>query len=61
MKIIVQAIKPPIPVNWWDYRACIEGQEQNSELYGWGSTEEEAIANLADAVEAWGQNVETLN
>jgi len=44
-KIITSFEYPPIPWRKWDWCAYREGQEPDGN-YGWGSTREEAIADL---------------
>lgn len=43
--ILVEEVKPPIPVAGHDYRANFEGYEPGDPM-GWGATREEAIADL---------------
>jgi hypothetical protein len=47
-KIIVSHVFPPIPLRNYDYCAFFEGDEESLQ-YGYGATEEEAIANLLAA------------
>ena len=46
-KIITDHIRPPIPTNKMDWCAWREGEEENGG-YGYGATEQEAIADLLD-------------
>jgi hypothetical protein len=43
--IVVSHVQPPIPTKEFDYCAFYEGDEE-SKQYGWGETEELAIADL---------------
>lgn len=51
LKIVTEHIKPPIPVSWWDWRAYVQGREEDRSAYGWGSSEDEAIADLMESLE----------
>lgn len=44
-KIVTDNIRPPIPTNKMDWQAWREGCEELGE-YGYGATEQEAIADL---------------
>ena len=46
-KIITDHIRPPIPTTAFDWVAYREGEEENGG-YGYGATEQEAIADLLD-------------
>lgn len=46
-KIITNHEYPPIPIRDHDWVAYYEGTEENGN-YGWGKTEEEAIADLVE-------------
>jgi hypothetical protein len=48
-KIIAYHALPPIPTTKFDWCAFYDGEEERCE-YGWGHTEQEAIADL---VENW--------
>jgi hypothetical protein len=45
-RIITSNVYPPIPDRRWDWCAYHDGDEENSHLYGWGTTEQEAIDDL---------------
>jgi hypothetical protein len=47
MKIITDYVYPPIPIRDFDWCAFYEGEEE-SQNYGWGKTEEEAIKELKE-------------
>jgi len=55
-KIVTSHVYPPIPIRQWDWCAFLDGQEEDGP-YGWGRTEEEAIAELEqyldDESERW--------
>lgn len=44
-KIVVDFIRPSIPIRSFDYCAYYEGEEERGE-YGYGATEQEAIDDL---------------
>lgn len=46
-KIITHHEFPPIPIRAFDWCAYHESEVEQSEYYGWGPTEAEAIADLA--------------
>jgi hypothetical protein len=46
MKIITQHVFPPIPCRHFDWCAYIDGREEDSWLYGWGTTERAALDQL---------------
>jgi len=46
-RIITRHIYPPISDRRWDWCAYHDGDEELPHLYGWGSTKEEAVADLA--------------
>jgi hypothetical protein len=50
-KIVTNHIRPPIPDRSYDWRAYYDGEEERRE-YGYGRTEEEAIADLLENYEA---------
>jgi hypothetical protein len=50
MRIITYKLSPPIPIRQFDWRAFYEGAEEMQE-YGYGSTEEAAIADLLENTE----------
>jgi hypothetical protein len=43
---IVSHVFPPIPDRRWDWCAYRDGMEENTHAYGWGTTDEEAIADM---------------
>ena len=43
-------VHPPIPIRTSDWCACVDGY-QESGPYGWGATEEDAIADLKEKLE----------
>lgn len=43
---------PPIPIRTHDWAAFRDGDEERSDRYGWGRTEDEAIAALLADEEA---------
>jgi len=45
-KIITDFVYPPIPDRRTDWCAYRDGDEETESAYGWGATEEEAIADL---------------
>ena len=45
-KIITTDVYPPIPVRTSDWCAFRDGDEEDSGKYGWGRTEQDAIADL---------------
>lgn len=45
-KIVTMQICPPIPSRHYDWMACYADEEERGE-YGYGSTEAQAIADLA--------------
>ena len=53
-KIVTWFEYPPIPVRNFDWCACYDGEEENGG-YGYGRTEQEAIADLIenDPREPW--------
>lgn len=46
-RIITSHVYPPIPVRTNDWRAYRDGEEERGN-YGWGATEEDAIADLLE-------------
>lgn len=46
-KIITSNVYPPIPIRAMDWCAYYDGEEELQQ-YGWGKTETEAIADLAN-------------
>lgn len=46
-KIITTNVYPPIPIRSFDWCAYYDGDEERGE-YGYGKTEQEAIAELLD-------------
>jgi hypothetical protein len=46
--IITSHVYPPIPTRDHDWCAYRDGDEERSSRYGWGATEQEAIADLID-------------
>lgn len=44
-KIVTSFVYPPIPLRSCDWCAYYDGQEENGD-YGWGETEDAAIADL---------------
>lgn len=49
-KIILERIFPPIPSRKWDWSAVFDGYEPGDPI-GWGSSPEEATAELLDRLE----------
>ena len=47
-KIITDWVYPPIPYRGNDWCAYRDGDEETASAYGWGATEEEAIAALLE-------------
>jgi hypothetical protein len=47
----VDFVYPPVPVRHMDWCACIDGQEEDTTLQGWGATREAAVAKLFEAIE----------
>lgn len=45
-RIITTNVFPPIPLRAFDWCAYRDGDEENGSRYGWGATEEAAIADL---------------
>jgi len=45
-RIITSHVYPPIPDRHWDWCAYREGNEENTHAYGWGNTEDEAVADM---------------
>lgn len=39
-------VTPPIPVRGWDWRAWFADEGEEAGRYGWGATEDAAIADL---------------
>lgn len=50
IKINVDFIYPPIGTRKFDYQATVEGHEEDSDLYGYGTTVEEALSDLAERI-----------
>lgn len=50
-KIVTSYVYPPIPWRQFDWCAFIDGEEEAGP-YGWGPTEEDAIADLKAELEA---------
>lgn len=50
-KIVTSNIFPPIPYRGCDWVAYVEGEEENSHMYGYGPTEAEAIDDLMRLLE----------
>ena len=46
-------IYPPIPIRDFDWSATLDGYEENSSLYGYGKTEQEAINELVENCEEY--------
>ena len=46
---------PPIPMRQFDWCAYMDGREEAGP-YGWGRTEEEAVKDLTQEIEAIGGN-----
>jgi hypothetical protein len=49
-RIVTTHVNPPIPIRTSDWCACVEGTEEDGP-YGWGRTEEEAIADLQEKLD----------
>lgn len=47
MKIVIEYIHPPIPNRSCDWRAWIDGNEEDGPV-GWGATKEEALRDLEE-------------
>lgn len=50
-RIVISHVRPPIPTKDFDYCAYYEG-EAELQQYGWGSTPEEAQADLLELFES---------
>jgi len=50
-KIVVDVVYPPIPLRNFDYRAHVEGYDEETGICGWGATPEAAIADLKLQIE----------
>jgi len=50
MKIIIDWVLPPIPLRSADWRAVVDGTEEDGP-YGWGESPSEALANLLEQIE----------
>lgn len=49
-KIITEFVYPPIPIRTCDWCAYLDGYEPGNKI-GWGTTEEEAKADLLEQLE----------
>jgi hypothetical protein len=47
-RIVTDHVFPPVPSRSFDWCAYYEGEEEK-QSYGWGRTEEEAVADLLGA------------
>jgi hypothetical protein len=45
--------QPPIPLRNFDWRAMHDGDDEEPSRHGWGSTPEEALADLKRVDEEW--------
>jgi len=45
-KIVTKHVYPPIPIRSFDWRAWVEGEDEETRVEGWGETEEKAIRDL---------------
>lgn len=45
-KIITSHVWPPIPIRKFDWCAYLDGREEDTSMYGWGETEEDARLDL---------------
>lgn len=52
--IRLEPVTPPIPIRRFDWHAFVDGSEDGDGVYklnGWGETKQEALRNLANAIE----------
>jgi len=51
--------QPPIPMRQFDWRAMHDGDDEEPSRHGWGSTPEEALADLKRVDREWDESLET--
>lgn len=51
LRIKTEHVYPPIPIRSFDWCAWVDGEDEETRIQGWGSTESEAIADLEEQIE----------
>jgi hypothetical protein len=59
-KLIVTHVYPPIPDRSNDWCAYYDNDVESANLYGWGSTKEAALAELAEIIAEFNESTKDL-